>query len=78
MGVTRYRDVSEMPPAWFDPSDPRLPQIIEELMRLALSINPPKRRGLVRLELASPEEGGGFREVEEPRGYQSASHRGGC
>lgn len=67
MSVTKYRDVSEMPPAWFDPSDSRLPEIIAELMRLKLSIEPPARRcAVVRLELAPPEDGGGFREVAAP------------
>ncbi len=65
MGLVRYRDVSEMPPAWLHPSDPRLPALIAELMRLKLAIEPPSRRcAVVRLEVAPPEEGGGFREVE--------------
>lgn len=65
MSVIRYHDVSLMPPAWFDPSDPRLPAVIAELMRLKLSLEPPGRRcAVVRLELGQPEEGGGFREVD--------------
>ncbi len=71
MSVTRFRDVSEMPPARFDPADPRLPAIIAELMRLKLSLDPPARRcAVVRLELAPPDEGGGFREIpsETPAG----------
>ncbi len=75
MSVTRYRDVSEMPPAWFDPGDPRLPAVMAELMRLKLSVEPPGHRcAVVRLELAPPEEGGGFREVEaapEPEGLET-------
>ena len=64
MSVTRYRDISEMPPAWFDPADPRLPAVIAELMRLKLSLEPPARRcAVVRLEPAPPEEGGGLREI---------------
>ena len=64
MSVTRYRDVSEMPPAWLDPADPRLPELLAELMRLKLAADPPRRRSaVVRLELAPPEEGGGFREI---------------
>jgi len=67
MSVTRYRDISEMPPAWFDPSDPRLPAVMAELMRFKLSMVPvARRRAVVLLELAPPEEGGGFREVDDP------------
>ncbi len=67
MSVTRYRDVEQMPPAWFDPADPRLPGVVAELMRLKLSVDPPARRcAVVRLELAPAEEGGGFRELTPP------------
>lgn len=67
MSVTRYRDVADMPPAWFDPGDPRLPSVIAELIRLKLAVEPPPRRcAVVRLELAPAEEGGGLREVGAP------------
>lgn len=44
MGVTRYRNVQDMPPPWRDPSDPANARLIAEMMAFYREVVGPGRR----------------------------------